>query len=70
MMPMDQSMIRNFKCNYRKLVVNKVLDDISSNLSLSLRCQPYDLKVIKDVKSETVAGGFKKANFGKCNEEV
>jgi hypothetical protein len=67
--PLDQGIIENFKCHYRRRILSKTIKDLEKNgsipkLSLIDAIQEVTKAWERDVTSTTISNCFKKAGFG------
>lgn len=68
--PLDQGVIQNLKCYYRRRVLKKTIEHMEENKKFSITLKDCVDDVTKswdiDVKPETIANCFKNAGFGQC----
>jgi hypothetical protein len=67
--PLDQGIIENFKCHYRRRILSKTIKDLEKNgsipkLSLIDAIQEVTKAWERDVTPTTISNCFKKAGFG------
>lgn len=72
--PLDQGVIQNLKCHYRRRILKKTIQHLEENKNKNINITLMDCvdDVTKawniDVKPETIANCFKKAGFGQYAE--
>ena len=70
--PLDQGVIQNVKCHYRRRILRKTIKGLEENKKIDITMKDCVDEISNawniDVKSETISNCFKKAGFGQYSE--
>lgn len=70
--PLDQGIIQNVKCHYRRRILKKTIKDFEENKKINITMIDCVDEITNawniNVKSETISNCFKKAGFGEYSE--